>query len=209
MDPKNKLSIIAALGFVLVMGVVFISAPTNPTEGSTGDAVTHVQDNGSVNDTINNTGESTMGNVILETTKGNITIKLRDDMPITAGNFKKLVSEGFYDGLVFHRVIKDFMVQGGDPEGDGTGGPGYTIRDEFTRSNRNDRGTISMANAGPNTGGSQFFINVVNNNFLDTKHPVFGTVIKGMDVVDAIVNAPTDGNDRPLQEVKIIRATVA
>jgi peptidylprolyl isomerase len=101
-------------------------------------------------------------------------------MPITSGNFIKLVKSGFYDGVIFHRVIDGFMIQGGDPKGNGMGGPGYTIKDEFTHAggNRNDRGTISMANAGPNTGGSQFFINLVNNNFLDTKHPAFGKVIK-------------------------------
>ncbi len=98
------------------------------------------------------------------------------------------------------------MIQGGDPEGTGMGGPGYVIKDEFTDHNRNDRGTISMANAGPNTGGSQFFINVVNNNYLDSKHPVFGKVVKGMDIVDEISNMKADSEDRPLKEVKIIKA---
>jgi peptidylprolyl isomerase len=125
-------------------------------------------------------------------------------------NFEKLVAQGFYDGTVFHRVIADFMVQGGDPKGDGTGGPGYKIKDEFTHAggNRNNRGTISMANAGPNTGGSQFFINVVNNNFLDSKHPAFGEVIKGMDVVDSIVQANTDARDRPVKEIKILKTRI-
>src|SRR5207248_1842667 len=108
--------------------------------------------------------------VKFETTEGNITIKLDSTMPITAGNFEKLVNQGFYNGVIFHRVIDGFMIQGGDPTGTGMGGPGYTIKDEFSKNNKNDRGTISMANAGPNTGGSQFFINLVNNNFLDTKH---------------------------------------
>ncbi len=147
--------------------------------------------------------------VLLQTTAGDITIELYDDMPITAGNFKKLVSEGFYDGVIFHRVIPDFMVQGGDPTGTGTGGPGYTIKDEFTDHNRNDRGTISMANAGPNTGGSQFFLNVADNNFLDSKHPVFGKVVKGMDVVDKIANSPRNSRDIPLDEVKIVKARVS
>ena len=153
-------------------------------------------------------GEDNMTKILLETTKGNITIELRKDMPITAGNFEKLVKEGFYDGTIFHRVIKNFMIQGGDPTGTGMGGPGYTIPDEFTANNHNNRGTIAMANAGPNTGGSQFFINVVDNNFLDNKHPVFGKVIKGMDVVDSIVNTPTDANDKPLEEIKIIKAII-
>jgi peptidylprolyl isomerase len=144
--------------------------------------------------------------VVLETNMGNITLQLSDDMPITTGNFKSLVEKGFYDGIIFHRVIDGFMIQGGDPEGTGAGGPGYTIKDEFADHNRNDRGTISMANAGPNTGGSQFFINLVDNNFLDNKHPAFGKVIEGMDVVDKIGQAKTDANDRPVQEVKIIQA---
>src|SRR3990167_4125800 len=105
--------------------------------------------------------------VLLETSKGNITIELYSDMPITAGNFIKLVKQGFYDGVIFHRVIEGFMLQGGDPTGTGMGGPGYKIKDEFTHKggNKNDRGTISMANSGPDSGGSQFFINLVDNNF--------------------------------------------
>ncbi len=148
--------------------------------------------------------------VKLETNHGNIVIQLYDDMPVTAGNFKKLVSEGFYDGVIFHRIIEGFMIQGGDPTGSGMGGPGYNIKDEFTHAggNKNDRGTISMANAGPNTGGSQFFINLVDNNYLDSKHPVFGKVVHGMDVVDKIASLETDSQDRPLKEVKIIRAIV-
>ncbi|MFH1211091.1 MAG: peptidylprolyl isomerase [archaeon] len=147
--------------------------------------------------------------VSLETNMGEIQIELYDDtMPITAGNFKKLVSEGFYDGVIFHRVMPNFMIQGGDPLGNGMGGPGYTIKDEFTKSNKNDRGTISMANAGPNTGGSQFFINVNNNNFLDTKHPVFGKVIKGMDVADAISKVKTNPQNKPLSDVIIKTAKI-
>ena len=138
---------------------------------------------------------------------GNITIQLYSDMPITTGNFLSLVEKGFYDGVIFHRIIDGFMIQGGDPEGTGMGGPGYTIEDEFTDNNRNDRGTIAMANAGPNTGGSQFFINLVDNNFLDDKHPAFGKVIEGMDVVDKISKVETDSNDRPLEEVVIVRAS--
>jgi len=143
----------------------------------------------------------------LETNYGNIIIELYN-MPITSGNFKKLVEEGFYDGVIFHRVIDEFMIQGGDPEGTGMGGPGYTIKDEFTNSDldKNNRGTISMANAGPDTGGSQFFINLVNNNYLDGKHPVFGKVIEGMDVVDNIAKVETDSQDRPLEDIVIKRA---
>ena len=145
---------------------------------------------------------------VLQTTMGTITITLASDMPVTTGNFEKLVRKGFYDGTVFHRVIAGFMVQGGDPEGTGYGGPGYNIKDEFTSHNKNDRGTISMANAGPNTGGSQFFLNLVNNNFLDTKHPAFGKVVAGMNVVDAIGATPVDTEDRPRKEVNIIKAII-
>lgn len=146
--------------------------------------------------------------VILKTNKGDIKLELYNEtMPITAGNFVKLVDEGFYDGVIFHRVIDGFMIQGGDPDGNGTGGPGYTIEDEFTDNNENNRSTISMANAGANTGGSQFFINLVDNNFLDDKHPVFGKVIEGMDVVDEIAKVATDGNDKPNDDVVIKNAT--
>ena len=145
-------------------------------------------------------------NVVLHTTMGDITIELFEDMPITAGNFAKLVEKGFYDGTIFHRVIDKFMVQGGDPTGTGMGGPGYQIPDEFTKSNRNNKETISMANAGPNTGGSQFFINLVDNNYLDRNHPVFGKVIAGMEVVNSIGKVKTDRQDRPKTEVKITKA---
>lgn len=149
--------------------------------------------------------------VLLETNYGNIKIELYGDMPITAGNFENLVKQGVYNGVIFHRIIEGFMIQGGDPTGTGYGDPRIPkIKDEFTHTggNKNDRGTIAMANAGPNTGSSQFFINLVNNNFLDTKHPAFGEVIEGMDVVDKIAQVPVNANDRPLQEVKIIKATV-
>lgn len=149
--------------------------------------------------------------VRLETNQGNIVIELYDDMPITTENFKKLVREGTYDGVIFHRIIESFMIQGGDPTGTGYGDPSIPkIKDEFTHKggNKNNRGTISMANAGPNTGSSQFFINLVNNNFLDTKHSVFGEVIEGMDVVDKIASVKTDSRDKPLEEVVIIKAII-
>ncbi len=161
--------------------------------------------------------------VVLETNKGEILIELYSDMPITAGNFQKLVEEGFYDGILFHRVLDGFMIQSGDPlsrdsskkEFWGTGGPGYMIKDEFseTYSHSNKRGTISMANGGPDTGGSQFFINLQDNVLLDDKHPVFGEVIGGMDVVDAIAKVEVEINQfdemsRPIEEIKIISARV-
>jgi peptidylprolyl isomerase len=147
--------------------------------------------------------------VLFHTSMGDITIQLRNDMPITTGNFKNLVQRGTFNGTIFHRVIKGFMIQGGDPTGTGYGDPSIPdIKDEFTRKNRNDRGTIAMANAGPDTGSSQFFINLVNNNYLDTKHPQFGKVASGMDVVDAIAKVPTDSRDKPRSNVTIIAASM-
>ena len=157
--------------------------------------------------------EDQIGTAVLETNKGTIKIKLYDNMPITAGNFKKLIEEGYYDNLTFHRVIKDFMIQGGCPKGDGTGNPGYKIEDEFVEGRSNLRGTISMANSGPNSGGSQFFINLVDNTFLDfdkqpssSKHPVFGEVIEGMDIVDKIAKVQVDGRSMPIEKVIIEKA---
>ena len=147
--------------------------------------------------------------VLLETNYGNITIQLRGDMPVTSGNFKSLVEKGTYNGVIFHRIIPNFMIQGGDPTGTGYGDKKIPmIRDEFNGIQKNNRGTIAMANAGPNTGSSQFFINLVNNNFLDGKHPVFGEVVSGMDVVDKIAEVETDSQDRPIKEVKIVKAKV-
>jgi len=157
-----------------------------------------------------------MTTVTLKTNVGDIKIRMYDDMPITSGNFIKLAKEGFYDGIVFHRVIEGFMIQGGCPNGTGMGGPGYNIQDEFVKGHPNKRGTISMANTGrPNTGGSQFFINLVDNNFLDwdnprtpSAHPVFGEVVEGMEIVDKIGTCSTDHNDRPRSVMKIEKAVV-
>jgi peptidylprolyl isomerase len=154
--------------------------------------------------------------VVLHTTMGDITIRLYDDMPTTTGNFMKLVREGFYNGTIFHRVIDGFMIQGGDPTGTGTGGPGYTIPDEFVKGHSNARGTIAMANTGrPNSGGSQFFINLVDNTYLDwddsrtpSAHPVFGEVVEGMDVMDRIGKVKTNYADRPQVPVRIEKAEV-
>ncbi len=146
--------------------------------------------------------------VLLKTNMGDIKIEMAGDMPITTGNFVGLVEKGTYDGVIFHRIIDGFMIQGGDPTGTGYGDPSIpNIQDEFG-SLKNDRGTISMANAGPNTGSSQFFINLVNNNFLDGKHPVFGKVIEGMDVVDKIAKVQTNPMDKPLEDVIIEKAEV-
>jgi len=146
----------------------------------------------------------------LETSMGVIKIELfRDRVPITVDNFVKLAGEGFYDGTVFHRVIDGFMIQGGDPTGTGSGGPGYTIKDEFSPSLKHDSaGTLSMANAGPDTGGSQFFITVAPTPWLDGKHSIFGKVIEGLDVVITISKVETGANDRPAEDVVLKKITI-
>ena len=163
----------------------------------------------------NNIVSGTTGDVILKTNLGEIELDLFEEQaPVTVENFKKLAQQGFYDGTKFHRVIKDFMIQGGDPltKDDaqkmawGTGGPGYSFADEFYTGNSNMRGTIAMANTGPNTNGSQFFINTADNIFLDQKHTVFGKVVGGMEVVSKIENVETTEKgvrDLPVESVII------
>jgi cyclophilin family peptidyl-prolyl cis-trans isomerase len=145
-----------------------------------------------------------MSQMTMTTNKGEIAFEMfDDDAPKTVENFKKLAADGFYDGLVFHRVIKDFMVQGGCPQGTGTGGPGYQFEDEFN-DHKVVRGALAMANSGPNTNGSQFFIVTIDAApWLDGKHTVFGEVTSGMDVVDAVEGLETDARDRPREEAKI------
>ena len=147
-----------------------------------------------------------MSTATMNTTEGAIVFELFDeDAPKTVANFRKLSSEGFYDGLVFHRVIKDFMIQGGCPQGTGTGGPGYTFEDEFN-DHKVVRGALAMANAGPNTNGSQFFIVTTDAApWLDGKHTVFGQVTSGMEAVDAIEGTPTGARDRPQEDAVIER----
>lgn len=162
-----------------------------------------------------------MTQVLMQTSKGDITIELfTDSMPITAGNFLDLADKGYFDGLHFHRIIPGFMLQGGCPNSKdpnsprcGTGSPGYSIQDEHLDSARfsNEVGTLSMANSGPNSGGSQFFVNTKHNSFLDwfdgsspSKHPVFGKVTAGMEVVKAIEGVQTGSQDRPVEPVQII-----
>jgi peptidylprolyl isomerase len=164
-------------------------------------------------------GDDGMSVAVFDTSMGTFRIELfEDSMPITTGNFIKLANDGFYDGVIFHRVIDGFMIQGGDPDGTGSGGPGYTIDDEFVEDEglSNVRGTISMANTGqPNSGGSQFFINVVDNTNLDwdkppstSKHPVFGKVVTGMNVVDAIAKVTVGPGARPVEDVVINKLTI-
>jgi cyclophilin family peptidyl-prolyl cis-trans isomerase len=151
-----------------------------------------------------------MSNAVMNTSEGTIELELfEDDAPKTVENFTKLAGDGFYDGLIFHRVIPDFMIQGGCPRGDGTGGPGYAFEDEF-----NDhpvaRGYLAMANAGPDTNGSQFFIVTIDEApWLDGKHTVFGRVTSGQDIADRISEVERDGRDRPLEPVVIESITIA
>ena len=143
--------------------------------------------------------------VLFDTSKGSFEVELFvDKAPITVGNFMKLVDKGFYNGLIFHRVIPNFMIQGGCPNGTGRGGPGYTIRDEFHKDLKHDSpGILSMANAGPNTGGSQFFITVAPTPWLDKHHSIFGKVTNGYEVVEQISKVQKDRNDKPLNDVTI------
>jgi cyclophilin family peptidyl-prolyl cis-trans isomerase len=145
-----------------------------------------------------------MSQMTMTTNKGEIVFEMfDDDAPKTVENFKKLAADGFYDGLIFHRVIKDFMIQGGCPHGTGTGDPGYKFDDEFN-DHKVVRGALAMANSGPNTNGSQFFIVTIDAApWLDGKHTVFGEVSSGMDVVDTLEGLPTDARDKPREEAKI------
>ena len=188
--------------FYTILLIALIAIVIFYKQGITGNIVNNMES------TTNNM-ESTQ--VKLTTNYGAIIIELYEEMPITAGNFKDLVESKTYDGVIFHRIINGFMIQGGDPTGTGMGDPNIpNIKDEFTNTDldKNNKGTISMANAGPNTGSSQFFINLADNNFLDGKHPVFGNVIDGMDIVDKIAKVQTDSRDKPIKEVKIISAKI-
>ena len=158
----------------------------------------------------NNGGGSMNPTATIETEKGTITIELfRDKAPKTVGNFITLAKKGYYDGIIFHRVIDDFMIQTGDPTGTGRGGPGYTIPDEFGEGLKHSSpGMLSMANAGPNTGGSQFFITLAPTPWLDGKHAIFGKVIKGMDVMQAIGKTPVGQGDRPTSDIHMIKVTI-
>lgn len=147
---------------------------------------------------------------VLDTNMGTIKLELfAAETPVTVQNFIKLCKNGFYDGLIFHRVIDGFMIQGGCPKGEGTGGPGYVIKDEFVATLRhNTPGIVSMANAGPNTGGSQFFITLAPTPWLDGKHTIFGKVIEGMGVVQSIGKVRRDHHDRPVEAVSIKSAKI-
>ncbi len=197
----DKKFLAAVLAGIVAIALLFFFTQTNPSNGK--------DINGSELEMKNE--KTTNTKVLLETSMGNITIKLFEDKaPITTANFKKLVQQGFYDGTIFHRIIAGFMIQGGDPAGTGTGGPGYTIKDEFVPELKHSKaGILSMANTGqPNTGGSQFFITLAPTPWLDGKHSVFGEAIEGIDVLEAIGKVQTDSNDKPLKEIKIIKAEI-
>jgi peptidyl-prolyl cis-trans isomerase A (cyclophilin A) len=167
---------------------------------------------GSMTGDITAKGDSMKNRIaIFNTSMGSFKVELYDGKaPLTAGNFADLAGRGFYNGLTFHRVMDGFMIQGGDPNGDGTGGPGYAIKDEFGPGLRHSsEGILSMANAGPNTGGSQFFITLAPTPWLDGKHAIFGKVVEGMDVVRKIGKVQTGPGDRPIQPVTINSITLA
>ncbi len=217
-SQNQKLAAIGIFAAIIIVIAAFImfgqntsdaKPSTSPSPSTTADAFPSLNPSVTPSPSTSPTSQdvSDYNKVLLVTSLGNITIQLRNDMPITTGNFKNLVQQGVYDGTIFHRVKVNFMIQGGDPTGTGYGDPSIPdIPDEFTSVNQNNRGTIAMANAGSNTGSSQFFINVVNNNYLDTVHPVFGTVTSGMSVVDAISKVTTGTNDKPVLAVTIIKA---
>lgn len=225
---KTFLATIITIGIIIAV-IIGLQMRSNPTDQSlsfnysTEQSGQALQANVSnlFKDNSNNTPEQsekiTMQKATFTTNFGTIVIELDTvNTPATAENFKKLASQGFYNGTRFHRIIDGFMIQGGDPQSAdvskkdlwGTGGPGYQFADEIKPTNNNAVGTISMANAGPNTNGSQFFINTADNNFLDPKHTVFGKVISGMDVVEKISQTPTGQNDRPINDVIINSITV-
>ena len=217
MDKTALIGIIMA--FAVFCGIWYVAGRAGP-EPASDVYVSRAQDTPPAAQqatTTESTSSTTSTNIkktmqaILHTTLGDITIEFSGATPGTVANFTKLAGAGFYNGTKFHRVIAGFMIQGGDPltKDDsmaarwGTGGPGYQFADEIVAGNRNAPGTISMANAGPNTNGSQFFINVADNAFLDTKHTVFGKVISGLDVVAAIEKTPVAPGDRPLTPMVI------
>lgn len=198
-------TVLALLGIGVIVVVVILLATPRKTHSPTNE------------DTTLTTTKSTMHATVI-TNKGSFELELFSDLaPNTVTNFVNLAEEGFYEGVKFHRVIVGFMIQGGDPltKDDtkaafwGTGGPGYQFDDEIHAENQNVIGTISMANAGPNTNGSQFFINTADNNFLDTKHTVFGKVVSGMEVVKAIESVETAPGDRPVDPVVIESITIS
>lgn len=209
---------------LLGAGFLFVSGKDAPSQTavvqSVGSANTATTSNAALLQTATTTNTTQPNKTMtatLHTTMGDITLKfLPEQAPNTVANFLKLAKSGFYDGTRFHRVIKNFMIQGGDPLSKddtkkaqwGTGGPGYQFNDEVSKTNSNIVGSVAMANSGPNTQGSQFFINAVDNHYLDPNYTVFAQVTSGLDVVEAIDKVATDGSDRPLSPVTITSVVV-
>lgn len=194
---KHLIALLAlAAALLITLGCAAQTPPPAPAPKATAPAPVHTADKNS--------------RVIFETSMGAFKAEIYEDKaPLTAKNFLTLCEKGFYNGLTFHRVIDGFMIQGGDPKGNGTGGPGYIIPDEFSKDLRHSaEGILSMANAGPNTGGSQFFITLVPTPRLDDKHAVFGHVVEGMDIVRAIGKVKTGPNDRPVMPVTVTKITI-
>lgn len=217
MNTKNI--ILLSVAVIFIAGIMWVGSKSTPipqaTEVTTATTTQATTTETKVKSETNITKKMTTATIT--TNQGIITLELFGDLkPKTVENFTKLANEGFYNGTRFHRVIKGFMIQGGDPLSKdtskvgawGTGGPGYSFADELSTENKNVIGTIAMANSGPNTNGSQFFINTANNNFLDTKHTVFGKVIAGIDVVSAIENNKTGAQDRPIEDMIISKIEV-
>lgn len=228
----SKISLLSAISLTLLLSscgsttalVPSTTAPTTmvttaPTKVITNTASPTAHTSASITPTTMPTTKPVI--VTMKTSMGDIKLQLESEKaPNTVANFVKLAKQGFYDGVLFHRVIPQFMIQSGDPNSkdsdpynDGMGGPGYKFADEFGEGLSNARGTIAMANSGPNTNGSQFFINVVDNTFLDHRHAVFGKVIAGLDVADKIVSVATNKTDprlkdRPVKDVKILKVTI-
>lgn len=218
----NKIYILVVVALVLVGGFIFFNQGGQETTKTT---VPSPASDAAVTEVIIEKKDINQENnipisiiAVMQTNKGVIELELfSSDAPKTVENFVKLAKEGFYDGVKFHRVIKGFMLQGGDPLSKddsmkdrwGTGGPGYAFEDEIHANNRNIAGTIAMANAGPDTNGSQFFINTVDNSFLDAKHTVFGKVVSGGEIVSQIEDVETDSSDRPIENVVIESITIS
>lgn len=225
MSMNKTIGVLITIFIVLILGIWFAISSAR-TEAVPSKELNENRASGPSTITTPNVQENTMNTndtevtenpiVTLSTNKGDISIELfLDSAPLTAGNFLTLVESGFYTNTKFHRVIPGFMVQGGDPNSKtddestyGTGGPGYSIDDEFAQGLSNTTGTLSMANSGPNTGGSQFFINVADNTFLDGKHAVFGRVVSGMDTVTTIEGVETKERDIPREPVIITEVRV-
>ncbi len=175
-----------------------------------GCTTTQTDDTATNDKTLTEQKMQTNRHAIIETNMGTMELELFEDKaPITTKNFIDLAEKGFYDGVIFHRVIEGFMIQGGDPTGTGMGGPGYSIDDEFGPGLKFDKeGVLAMANSGPNTGGSQFFITLAPTEWLDGHHAIFGQLVKGMDVLEKIGSVETDAHDKPLEDVVMEKVTI-